>query len=128
MLSSVLWSIPFREAMTVGHAAFLVMIAKRFAGSALSGRISAVGKTAFTNYLGTSVVMTTIFYGYGFGLFGHVTRAQAYLFCFAAFGIMLLWAKPWLTRFQQGPLEWLWRSLTEGRLMPLRRISAAQPI
>ncbi len=128
LLCSILWSIPFREAMVVGYAALIVMLAKECAGSAAIQRIAAVGKTAFTNYLGTSLVMTTLFYGYGFGLFGHVTRAQAYLFCLPAFAFMLFWSKLWLERFNQGPLEWLWRSLTELRFMPLKRERDDRPI
>lgn len=128
LLCSILWSIPFREAMVVGYAALIVMFAKRCSRSAAVQRIAAAGKTAFTNYLGTSLVMTTLFYGYGFGLFGHVTRAQAYLFCLPTFAFMLVWPKLWLERFHQGPLEWLWRSLTEGRLMPFRRERDARPI
>jgi uncharacterized protein len=31
-------------------------------------RVAPRAKAAFTNYLGTSIVMTTIFYGYGLGL------------------------------------------------------------
>ena len=31
-------------------------------------RVAATGQAAFTNYLGTSILMTTLFYGYGFGL------------------------------------------------------------
>jgi uncharacterized protein len=34
---------------------------------------------------------------------------------------MLAWSKPWLGRFRYGPLEWLWRCLTYGRLFRLRR-------
>jgi len=32
--------------------------------------------------------------------------------------VLLAWSAPWLARFRQGPLEWLWRSLTEWRVMP----------
>ena len=35
--------------------------------------------------------------------------------------LMLGWSKPWLARFRQGPLEWLWRSLTERRALPFIR-------
>ena len=34
----------------------------------------------------------------------------------AMWALMLLWSKPWLDRFQYGPLEWLWRSLARGSL------------
>ena len=43
----------------------------------------------------------------------------------AAWAIMLLWSKPWLERFRYGPLEWAWRSLTNWRVEPLRRLAAA---
>ena len=35
--------------------------------------------------------------------------------------VMLAWSQPWLARFRYGPLEWLWRCLTYGRLFALRR-------
>ena len=38
--------------------------------------------------------------------------------------LMLGWSVPWLARFRQGPLEWLWRSLTELRPLPMRRALA----
>ena len=39
---------------------------------------------------------------------------------------MLLWSKPWLDRFNYGPLEWLWRSLSRGKLQPMRKRAAAE--
>jgi uncharacterized protein len=85
------------------------------------GRIAAAGRAAFTNYLGTSILMTTLFYGYGFGLFGTLGRAELWLVVLAAWALMLAWSKPWLDRFAYGPFEWLWRTLARGRVQPLRR-------
>ena len=87
----------------------------------------AAGRAAFTNYLGTTIVMTTIFYGYGLALFDSVPRAALYLFCFAMWAAMLLWSKPWLERFEYGPLEWLWRSLSRWQRQPMRRALAEGP-
>jgi uncharacterized protein len=115
------WSIPFRVVMTVAHAALIVLIVTRFADSALVARVAAAGRMAFTNYLMTSIVMTTIFYGYGLGLFGYVGRAEVYLFVLGMWALMLLWSKPWLDRFAYGPFEWLWRSLARLKLQPMRR-------
>lgn len=115
------WSMPFRLLVTLGHAALAMALIKRFRGSALTARIAAAGQVAFTNYLGTSVLMTLIFYGYGFGLFGHLSRWQHYLIIPPVWMIMLLWSKPWLDRFRYGPLEWIWRSLARGSWQPLRR-------
>ncbi|WP_294173735.1 DUF418 domain-containing protein [uncultured Sphingomonas sp.] len=122
--SFIAWAEPFRYAIILAHAAFAVLVFRRFAGTALAARIAAVGRAAFTNYLGTSLLMTTLFYGYGLGLYGHVGRAEVYLFIFGVWILMLLWSKPWLDRFRYGPLEWLWRSLARGSLQPMRRAAA----
>ena len=117
----MVWSLPFHTAVMIGHAALAMLLVKKFANSALVARISAVGQAAFTNYLGTSILMTTLFYGYGFGLFGYVSRWQVYLVVPVVWVIMLIWSKPWLDRYRYGPLEWLWRSLARGALQPTRR-------
>jgi uncharacterized protein len=115
------WSAPFRIAVMIGHAALAMLLIKKFAKSAIMARISAVGQAAFTNYLGTSILMTILFYGYGFGLFGQMSRWQTYLVVPIVWVIMLLWSKPWLGRYRYGPLEWLWRSLARGQMQPARR-------
>ncbi|MEE9434542.1 MAG: DUF418 domain-containing protein [Sphingorhabdus sp.] len=115
------WTMPFRLLMTIGYAAALVMLISAFSESGFIARVAATGRAAFTNYLGTSIVMTTIFYGYGLGLYGKVGRTELWLYVLGAWLVMLLWSKPWLVRFHYGPLEWLWRSLARWEIQPLRR-------
>ncbi len=119
---SILASEPLRLIGVAGYAALVVLLTRD--GGWLSDRVSAVGRAAFSNYLGTSIVVTGIFYGWGLGLFGAVPRAQIYLIAPIVWAIMLLWSKPWLDRFHYGPLEWLWRSLARGRIERLRRADA----
>jgi uncharacterized protein len=113
---------PFRLAMMLGYAALIILLSRR--GGWLVQRIAAAGRAAFTNYLGASLVATTIFYGYGLGLYGQLSRLEAWLFAPALWAVMLLWSKPWLDRFNYGPFEWLWRSLARRSLQPLRRRAA----
>ena len=115
------WSLIPRLLITIGYAALLIMAIQSFAGSALIGRVTAAGRAAFTNYLGTSILMSTIFYGYGLGLYNQVGRASLWFFVLGAWALMLLWSKPWLERFHYGPFEWLWRSLARGKFQPLRK-------
>ena len=115
------WGAIPRLMLTIGYAALLIMFIGKMARSALIARVAAAGQAAFTNYLGTSLLMTTIFYGYGFGLFGYVGRTELWLFVIGAWVIMLLWSKPWLDRYRYGPAEWLWRSLARMKVQPLRR-------
>jgi uncharacterized protein len=76
---------------------------------------------ALSNYLLTSLIMCALFYGWGLGLFASVSRAEVYIYVLMMWAIMLLWSPLWLSRFRQGPMEWLWRSLIDLRLAPLRR-------
>ncbi len=123
--SHILWSMPFDFAMTVGYAALVMAWVKSTGETPLLGRVAATGRMAFTNYLMTSIIMTSIFYGYGLGLTGRLERAELFLLVLGMWGLMLLWSKPWLDQFYYGPLEWLWRSLARFRLQPMRRRPAA---
>jgi uncharacterized protein len=115
------WGAIPRIMLTVGYAAVLILIIRRYQNHPMLARVAATGRAAFSNYLGTSIVMTTIFYGYGFGLFGHVGRTGLWVFVLGAWAVMLLWSKPWLMKFHYGPLEWLWRSLARGKVQIMRR-------
>jgi uncharacterized protein len=120
----ILWLAPFRPAMAAGYAALIVLLTRRLGW--LSQRIAATGRAAFTNYLGTSLIATFVFYGWGLGLYGHVERWQAWLLVPTVWAIMLLWSKPWLDRFHYGPFEWLWRTLARGKLQPFRKRRPAE--
>ena len=65
-----------------------------------------------------------LFYGYGLGLYGQVGAAQGVLLTVLIFALQVAWSSWWLRRFQFGPAEWLWRTLTYGRAQPMRRRSA----
>lgn len=106
--------------MVLGLAALLVAYAPSATGW-LGERVRAAGRAAFSNYLGTSIVMMFVFHGWALGLFGQLNRPQLYVVVVVAWIAMLAWSKPWLERFNYGPLEWLWRCLTYRQVFPLRR-------
>ncbi len=106
--------------MVLGLAAMLVVWAPSATGW-LGERVRAAGRAAFTNYLGTSVVMMFVFHGWALGLFGQLNRPQLYIVTALAWVLMLAWSKPWLDRYRYGPLEWLWRCLTYRTVFPLRK-------
>ncbi len=110
---------PFRIAMAAGYAALIILAARRHGW--LAQRLAATGRMAFSNYLGTSLIAAFTFYGWGLGLYGQLSRAQAWLLVPLVWLLMLAWSKPWLDRFRHGPLEWLWRSLSRGTLQPMRK-------
>jgi uncharacterized protein len=90
----------------------------------LTRRLAAVGRMALSNYLFDSVVFTTVFDGYGLGLYGTIHRPMLHAFVLAVWAFQL-WISPlWLGAFRYGPAEWLWRSLTYWKRLPLRLSSS----
>lgn len=82
--------------------------------------LAPVGRMALTHYLLQSTIFSTLFYGYGFGLWGRVPRAWQVVLVFAVFALQVLLSRAWMARFRYGPMEWLWRALTYGRAPALR--------
>ncbi len=83
---------------------------QRLAPMAIAGRMP------LTNYLMQTAIATTLFYGWGFGLWGKVGHALDLLLALVIFfGVQIPLSKWWLARHELGPMEWLWRRLTYGR-------------
>ncbi|MCP4899692.1 MAG: DUF418 domain-containing protein [bacterium] len=89
-------------------------------GGALQRGLSAVGRTALTNYIGQSVMMSLVATSYGLGLFGDLTRLQLLALSAICFSLQLVLSSLWLKAFRFGPLEWLWRCATYWRFLPIR--------
>jgi uncharacterized protein len=84
----------------------------------LTDRLAAAGRMAFSNYLMTSIITSTLFCGYGFGLYGKLSRFEQLAVVLGVWAFILIWSKPWLARFHYGPFEWLWRSLVKWSPQP----------
>jgi uncharacterized protein len=73
-----------------------------------------------SNYLLQTLICTTLFYSYGFGLFGGVGPARGVLLTILIYAQQIPLSAWWLSRFRFGPFEWLWRSLTYGQWQSMR--------
>ncbi|HET9221138.1 MAG TPA: DUF418 domain-containing protein, partial [Roseiflexaceae bacterium] len=82
--------------------------------------LASVGRMAISNYLLQTLICTTLFYGYGFGLYGQVGAAAGVLLTIAIYALQIPLSVWWLGHFRFGPVEWLWRSLTYGQRQPMR--------
>jgi len=120
------WNVQ-RLALALAHLAVVMMVCKAGIWRWLTARLAAVGQMALTNYLTHTVVCTTIFNGYGFGLFGKLERFQVYGVVLAVWVFQLVVSKIWLNHFRFGPVEWLWRSLTYWQKQPMQ-LKVAVPL
>jgi uncharacterized protein len=106
--------------VAMGHVGLVMLIIQSGAIAWLTRRLAAVGRMALSNYLTHSLVCTTLFYGYGFGLYGTINRTGLAAIVLAIWAFQLIVSPIWLKYFRFGPAEWLWRSLTYWRLQPMR--------
>lgn len=74
--------------------------------------LAPVGRMALTNYLLQSLCWTTVFYGYGFGLWGYVPPIAYLPLSMIFFALQVAFSHWWMKHHRYGPLEWLWRALT----------------
>lgn len=110
-----------RLALALGHISLFLQLWKSGWFKWLMGALSAVGRMAFSNYIGQTVICTTLFYGFGFGLFGKLQRYEWYIVVGLIWVFQLAFSSLWLHYFQYGPLEWIWRRLTYWKQIPIKR-------
>jgi uncharacterized protein len=115
-----------RGARTIGSSALCLfyisavvqLVQKRIGLSQLS-RFAPVGRMAMSTYLTQSVIFTLFFYGYGLGVYGMFGPALGFGLSLLIYRIQMSLSGWWLERYRFGPAEWLWRSLTYGKLQSL---------
>lgn len=111
--------------MVAGYVGAIHLIVLRKQFIKLQGYLAAVGKLALTNYLMQTIIGCLIFYGWGLGLYGELSRAQVFLIIPLVWGFQIVFSVFWLKHFRYGPFEWLWRSLTYFRFSPIRNASVS---
>ncbi|WP_241484360.1 DUF418 domain-containing protein [Bacillus clarus] len=81
-----------------------------------------VGRMALTNYISHTII-TLIVFGLFFKKYYPVPLWIGPLFCIAFYTLQIFISHWWLSRYQYGPLEYIWRLGTYGKMMPLKKKS-----
>jgi uncharacterized protein len=108
-----------REAGSIAISAVVLLAVKAGLFRGLQRLLAAVGRTALSNYLLTSVICQTIFVLGPWKLYGKLAYYQQMYVVFGVWLVNLVVSPIWLRYFAFGPAEWLWRSLTYGKRQPL---------
>jgi uncharacterized protein len=79
------------------------------------------GKMTLTNYMAQNILAAFIFSGIGL----NISNSMPYWFYFSlaisVFILQLFISKWWLSKYNYGPVEWLWRVLSYGKLFPFKK-------
>ncbi len=124
--ANILW-LPGSHVLSAGYISGLALIFLHQDWRRLLLPFAAVGRMALTDYLMQSVLCTLFFYHYTTGLYGRIGPAIGLAVTVILFGAQIVFSNWWLTRYRFGPMEWLWRTLTYGKLPPMRN-EAAMPV
>ncbi len=115
---SATWELFVGPLMSVGYVMLGAIVVEKGLFQRLTGAMAKVGRLALTSYLSQSVLCTAIFYSWGGDLFGRLPMSQYYLVVPLVWALNVGFATLWLRTHDIGPVEWVLRSLTEGRRMP----------
>ncbi|KIL51595.1 hypothetical protein KP77_11070 [Jeotgalibacillus alimentarius] len=94
------------------YVAAIVLVTRKSSVEKMLMPFASVGRMALTNYLMQSIIAVIIFNGYGFGLFGQVSKSQGVLIAIAIYSVQVVLSHMLLKRYKQGPMEFVWRKWT----------------
>ncbi|MFT7839712.1 DUF418 domain-containing protein [Saccharothrix sp. BKS2] len=108
----------FSLAVAGAYAAGFLVLLRTPVGPALSRVLAPLGRMALTNYLTATLLFVPL--GTALGLRGSADWGGAALLGAGVLAVQLAWSPWWLRRFDYGPLEWVWRTVTYWRSIPIR--------
>jgi uncharacterized protein len=71
-----------------------------------------MGKMSLSNYVFNAISGVILCYGFGAGLYDYLGSTITLIFAALSIGFHIYVSNFWLQRFQQGPLEYVWKMLT----------------
>lgn len=118
-LREIIWAYG-ATALALSYAAGLLLLIRRQQWRDRLFPLAAMGRMALTVYLTQSIIFTTLFLDYGFDLQRRVGPAGVFGYAAVIYTVQLAICVWWMRRFQFGPAEWVWRTLTYARWQAIR--------
>lgn len=103
----------FMNVFVAGSYLLLIMLVASYPIAAKCLRpLALMGYMSLTNYIMQSIILSLIFYGWGWGLFGMENMKSLFAMALCIFVCQLIVNSIWFRFYKQGPLEKLWRYLS----------------
>ena len=83
--------------------------------------IAPVGRMSASNYMLQGFIGVPLFYGFGLNLAVELSFLHCLFIGLAIYAVQLIFSNMWMKYFYYGPVEWLWRSATWMKKIPMRR-------
>jgi uncharacterized protein len=108
--------------LALAYCSIVALIVVR--GKAWLNWFAPIGRTALSNYLFQTIISVFFFYGIGLGYAFSYGYWFSVTFALIVFAWQILFSSAWLRYFRFGPVEWIWRQLTYGKLIRLKKSKA----
>lgn len=95
---------------TLGYLGAIAAISR--APGPIMSRVLVAGGSSLSIYLGQSIILSTLFSGYGAGLWEEVPRPLAVLIALGVTCLLIAALVIWRSVFRLGPFEWVLRRIT----------------
>ncbi|MET3663617.1 DUF418 domain-containing protein [Caulobacter sp. 1776] len=105
----------------IANASIVLLVVKSGWLRGVQAALANVGRTAFSNYILTSLLCQCLFAWGPWKLYGALDYYQQIYAVLGVWAVNLVLSALWLRAFTYGPLEWVWRSLVYWRRQPMRR-------
>jgi uncharacterized protein len=97
--------------MVILVASFVLLFHRELANKVLS-KLIPFGKMGLSNYVLQSIVGSTLYYKYGFGLYQYTGATVCLIIGVVLFVLNVVFCNWWLQQHDKGPLEYIWHKLT----------------
>jgi len=108
--------------MAFAYISILTIAYKSELGKKMMVGLKYVGRMSFTSYLSHTLFGIIIFYPYGFGHYATMTLWEVEILAIGFYTAQIIFAMIWLKYYTFGPFEWLWRSVTYGEFLSMRKV------
>ncbi|MBD8519260.1 DUF418 domain-containing protein [Lysinibacillus fusiformis] len=100
------------QLLALGYVSLAALFYKTRPVQLLAPAFESVGKLSLTNYLLQTIICTTVFYGYGLGLYGKLGVFGGILFGIVVYSLQCVLSLAYLKKFKRGPFETVLRVWT----------------
>jgi uncharacterized protein len=106
---------------TTLYVSILVIAYISFAMNKFFAALQALGRMTLTNYLLVSAFLITLLYGFGFNKLGELPMHTIWGYALVWLVVEIIFSTYWLKYYRYGPTEWIWRQLSYGKRLRLRK-------
>ena len=107
--------------LSLAYASSLCLYCIKTKGNTRWKILAPLGRMALTIYIMQTLLSIMLFYGVGFRLGGNIGPSIFFPIAIGMYLFQIAFSHLWFRYFNYGPLEWIWRMLTYGKKLSLRK-------